>query len=66
MSNFVFVYGGMVITALLNHRSIKVMKRIGLQHDPVDDFDHPKLTEGHKLKHHVLYHLNRNEWMERS
>lgn len=53
-------------TATQNHRSIKVMKTIGLHHDPMDDFDHPKLAEGHILRRHVLYRLNRNEWMERS
>lgn len=53
-------------TAAQNHRSIQVMKRIGLHHDPIDDFDHPKLAEGHILGRHVLYRLNRNEWMERS
>ncbi len=52
-------------TAAQNYRSIEVMKRIGLHHDPVDDFDHPKLPESHILRRHVLYRLNRNEWMER-
>lgn len=52
-------------TAAQNHRSIKVMKRIGLHHDSMDDFDHPKLAEGH-IRRHVLYRLNRNEWIERS
>ena len=51
-------------TAVQNRRSIEVMKRIGLHHDPVDDFDHPKLPEGHALRRHVLYRLNSNEWME--
>ena len=53
-------------TTTQNHRSIKVMKKIGLHHDPVDDFDHPKLAENHPLKRHVLYRLNRQEWMARS
>ena len=53
-------------TAVQNRRSIEVMKRIGLHHDPVDDFNHPKLAEGHILRRHVLYRLNRDEWMERS
>ena len=52
-------------TAVQNRRSIEVMKRIGLHHNPVDDFDHPKYPEGHILRRHVLYRLNRNEWMKR-
>jgi 3-dehydroquinate dehydratase / shikimate dehydrogenase len=52
-------------TAVQNRRSIEVMKRIGLHHDTVDDFDHPKLSEGHALRRHVLYRLNRSEWVER-
>ncbi|MBA3239474.1 MAG: GNAT family N-acetyltransferase [Parachlamydiaceae bacterium] len=48
-------------TSVHNHRSIQVMKRIGLHHDPVDDFDHPMLPEGHILRRHVLYRLNRYE-----
>jgi 3-dehydroquinate dehydratase/shikimate dehydrogenase len=52
-------------TAAQNLRSIEVMKRIGLHHDPIDDFDHLKLPEGHKLRHHVLYRLNRKDWMKR-
>lgn len=53
-------------TAAQNHRSIEVMKRIGLHHDLADDFDHPNLVEGHLLRRHVLYRLNRHEWMEQS
>jgi RimJ/RimL family protein N-acetyltransferase len=53
------------LTAAQNHRSIEVMKRVGLHHDPVDDFDHSKLPGGHTLRRHVLYRLNHNEWMER-
>ncbi len=37
-------------TAVQNRRSIEVMKKIGLHHDPADDFDHPKLPEGHRLR----------------
>jgi len=44
-------------TTLANKRSIAVMKRIGMSHDPKDDFDHPKLPEGHPLRRHVLYRI---------
>jgi RimJ/RimL family protein N-acetyltransferase len=34
-----------------------VMRRIGMTHDPRDDFDHPRLAPGHRLRRHVLYRL---------
>lgn len=42
-------------TAVQNTRSRKVMEKINMYHDPKDDFDHPKLLEGHPLRRHVLY-----------
>ncbi|HEY0699985.1 MAG TPA: GNAT family N-acetyltransferase [Micromonospora sp.] len=44
-------------TAVSNARSQAVMRRIGMTHDPADDFDHPKLPERHPLRRHVLYRL---------
>ncbi|MCB1107597.1 MAG: GNAT family N-acetyltransferase [Chlamydiia bacterium] len=44
-------------TATQNKRSRKVMERIGMHHDPADDFDNPKLPEGHPLRRHVLYRI---------
>jgi hypothetical protein len=35
------------------------MEKIGMHHDPKDDFDHPKLPEGHPLRRHVLYRLKK-------
>lgn len=49
-------------TAVQNMRSRRVMERIGMHHDPRDDFDHPKLLEGHPLRKHVLYRLSQEEW----
>ncbi len=46
-------------TVPANFRSRRVMERIGMTHDPVDDFDHPRLPEGHRLRRHVLYRLLR-------
>src|ERR1700722_1854011 len=34
-------------TAVQNRRSRHVMEKIGMHHDPKDDFDHPKLPEAH-------------------
>ncbi|MCZ7537011.1 MAG: GNAT family N-acetyltransferase [Acidimicrobiia bacterium] len=42
-------------TATTNLRSQAVMRRIGMTHDPADDFDHPRMPEGHVLRRHVLY-----------
>lgn len=40
-----------------NLRSRRVMERIGMVHDPAEDFDHPALPEGHRLRRHVLYRI---------
>lgn len=40
-----------------NVRSRRVMEKIGMTHDPADDFDHPNLPEGHRLRRHVLYRI---------
>jgi RimJ/RimL family protein N-acetyltransferase len=42
-----------------NLRSRRVMEKIGMTHDPRDDFDHPRLQDGHPLRRHVLYRLKR-------
>jgi 3-dehydroquinate dehydratase/shikimate dehydrogenase len=49
-------------TAVENTRSRAVMQKIGMHHDSKDDFDHPKLPEGHPLRRHVLYRLKGDEW----
>jgi len=38
-----------------NLRSRRVMEKLGMTHNPADDFDHPNLTEHHPLRLHVLY-----------
>lgn len=40
-----------------NIRSQRVMEKIGMTHDDKDDFDHPKLEEGHPMRRHVLYRV---------
>jgi RimJ/RimL family protein N-acetyltransferase len=42
-------------TVPANVRSQRVMTKLGMTHDPKDDFDHPLLPEGHPLRRHVLY-----------
>lgn len=49
-------------TTLNNMRSRQVMKRIGMHHNPNDDFDHPKLPEGHPLRKLVLYRITQQQW----
>jgi RimJ/RimL family protein N-acetyltransferase len=44
-----------------NQRSRRVMEKLGMVHDPREDFDHPNLPEGHPLRRHVLYRLNRGQ-----
>jgi RimJ/RimL family protein N-acetyltransferase len=45
-----------------NTRSRAVMERLGMTHDPRDDFDHPELSEGDRLRRHVLYRLSAEAW----
>jgi RimJ/RimL family protein N-acetyltransferase len=49
-------------TATTNLRSRRVMERIGMWRDPIDDFDHPRVPVGHRLRRHVLYRLDRPAW----
>ncbi len=44
-------------TVPANLRSRRVMERIGMTHEPADDFDHPRFPEGHPLRRHVLYRV---------
>ncbi len=53
-------------TAELNDRSKCVMRRLGMQHYRVEDFDHPALPPGDRLRRHVLYRLSRERWLELS
>ena len=44
-------------TVPANLPSRRVMEKLGMTHDPRDDFDHPLLPTGHELRRHVLYRL---------
>jgi RimJ/RimL family protein N-acetyltransferase len=46
-------------TSVQNYRSRSVMQKLGMTRDPADDFDHPRLPEGHPLRRHVLYRIHR-------
>jgi len=43
-----------------NARSLAVMRRLGMTHDPAEDFDHPDLPAHSPLRRHVVYRLRRN------
>lgn len=51
-------------TAVINLRSQRVMQRLGMQHYRAEDFDHPALPEGHRLRRHVLYRMTRMRWSQ--
>ena len=45
-------------TSAVNLRSRRVMERLGMTHDPADDFEHPRVDDS-VLRPHVLYRINR-------
>jgi RimJ/RimL family protein N-acetyltransferase len=48
-------------TSLVNEPSLRVMRRLGMSHDPADDFDHPAVSPG-PLRRHALYRMRRERW----
>jgi ribosomal-protein-alanine N-acetyltransferase len=50
------------MTVPKNVASRRVMEKLGMAQDPRDDFDHPRLQEGHPHRRHVLYRLRRRDW----
>jgi RimJ/RimL family protein N-acetyltransferase len=51
------------MTSALNVRSRRVMEKLTMAQDPSEDFEHPRVPEGHRLRHHVLYRLVRRDPM---
>jgi RimJ/RimL family protein N-acetyltransferase len=51
--------GVVAFTTPDNRRSIALMERLDMRRDPTEDFDHPLLPEGHRLRRHVLYRIAR-------
>ncbi len=49
-------------TVPANTRSMKVMERIGMTHDPEDDFEHPFLADDSDMRRHVLYRMSVGHW----
>jgi RimJ/RimL family protein N-acetyltransferase len=53
-------------TSVVNERSRAVMERLGMTHDPGDDFDHPALSDADRLRRHVLYRRSVRDWARRT
>lgn len=49
--------------SLPNLKSQAVMQRLGMR-DTGQNFEHPKIPEGHSLREHVLYCLSKDDWKE--
>lgn len=53
-------------TTAINKRSIHIMEKIGMHHDPKDDFFHPNIPQDHPLAKHVLYRLSADEYFNKT
>jgi RimJ/RimL family protein N-acetyltransferase len=52
-------------TSVGNAKSRRVMTKIGMTHNPEDDFDHPRLPRTSPLLRHVLYRITGEAFLER-
>ena len=50
------------MTVPANTRSLGVMNKLGMTHDPADDFDNPMLDVASPLRRHVLHRLSKSRW----
>ena len=48
-------------TAAVNHKSRRVMEKLGMSRDVGADFDHPSVPKGDPLRPHVLYRLSADQ-----
>jgi RimJ/RimL family protein N-acetyltransferase len=51
------------VTVPANIRSQQVMQRLGMNRSIEDEFDHPRLPEGHPLRRCVLCRMSRQDWL---
>lgn len=49
-------------TPQINKASERVMQKIGMSHNPNDDFKHYKVSDDHPLARHVLYRINKEQF----
>ena len=52
-------------TAAGNDKSRRVMEKLGMRHAAGEDFEHPRVPEGSKLRRHVLYRLGKDAWTKK-
>jgi RimJ/RimL family protein N-acetyltransferase len=45
-----------------NLRSRRVMEKLGMTHEPADDFVHPRFPDDPRMGPHVLYRMARSRW----
>jgi ribosomal-protein-alanine N-acetyltransferase len=50
-------------TAAVNLRSRRVMERLQMSRDPREDFAHPSIADGHRLREHVVYRAHAPRWL---
>jgi RimJ/RimL family protein N-acetyltransferase len=48
-------------TSTHNKSSRRVMEKLGMTHNPQDDFEHPNIPEHHPLRKHVLYRYHKKQ-----
>jgi ribosomal-protein-alanine N-acetyltransferase len=51
-------------TVPANTRSWRLMERLGLRRDPLDDFDHPSIAPDSPLLRHGLWRIDRRSWAQ--
>ena len=51
-------------TAVVNTSSERVMQRLGMEHRPEKDFNHPALPPDHRLARHIFYLMTAARWQE--
>ena len=52
-------------TSVLNKKSWEVMERLRMTNTH-ENFEHPILPKNHPLREHVLYRINKQQWVENS
>ena len=53
---------GYALEAARSVPSQGLMRRLGMLHNPAEDFDHPALPPDHPLHRHVLYRMLKDFW----
>lgn len=59
--NHLRIFEVVAFTTAGNLRSRRVMQKLGMTHNPLDDFHHPRLPIDHPLAAHVLYRIKAKE-----